>query len=205
MTLSRRRFALACLLAAGPLPALADPQQGAPVANPAPGQLLVALPGMDDPRFAHTVILMVQHDITGAFGVTINRPIGDEPVAELLRGMGENPGQAKGSLTVLAGGPLQPSVGFVVHSSEYHLPATLALDANLAVSPPRQVLRDIAAGRGPRKRLLTVGYAGWGPKQLEDELSRQVWVTVQESPDLVFDMDRGRVWKAALARRTISL
>ncbi|MBV8456031.1 MAG: YqgE/AlgH family protein, partial [Acetobacteraceae bacterium] len=73
------------------------------------------------------------------------------------------------------------------------------------VSPPRQVLRDIAAGRGPRKRLLTAGYAGWGPQQLEDELSRRVWVTVQESPDLVFDMDRGHVWNAAFARRTISL
>jgi putative transcriptional regulator len=205
MILSRRRFALACLLAAGSVPVLAAPEPETPVAKPPAGQLLVATPGMDDPRFARTVILIVQHDITGAFGVTINRPIGDEPVAELLRGMGEDPGQAKGSLAVLAGGPLQVSVGFVVHSTEYHVPETLVLDAHLAVSPPRRTLRDIGAGRGPRKRMLTVGYAGWGPEQLEDELSRRVWVTVQESPELVFDMDRVQVWNAAFARRTISL
>lgn len=201
----RRRVALACLLAAAPTRLQATPELETPIVSPQAGQLLVAAPGMDDPRFAGTVILMVQHDSGGAFGLAINRPIGDKPIAELLQAFGENPGHAQGNLTVFAGGPLQPSISFVVHSSEYRLPTTLVLDDHLAVSSPRQVLRDIAAGRGPRKRLLILGYAGWAPHQLEAELSRRVWVTASETPELVFDMDRAKVWNEAFARRLMSL
>jgi putative transcriptional regulator len=148
---------------------------------------------------------MIQHSTAGAFGIAINRPVGDKPVADLLRAFGEVPRNAQGSLMVLAGGPVQPSVGLVVHSSDYRIPATHALDDRLAVSPPRDVLRDIAAGRGPHKRVLILGYAGWAPHQLEDELSLRAWVTAEESPELVFDMDRAAVWDAAFARRIMSL
>jgi putative transcriptional regulator len=205
VALIRRRLTLACLLAAAPARVLAVPEPDTLTKVPRPGQLLVAAPGMNDPRFIHAVILMIQHDTQGAFGVAINRPIGDEPLALLLQAFGEASGSAQGTLTVFAGGPVQPSVGLIVHSSEYRLPVTHVLDDYLAVSPPRQVLRDIAAGRGPHKRLLILGYAGWGPEQLETELSLRAWVTAEGSPELVFDMDRAKVWDAAFARRIIPL
>jgi len=205
MLSSRRRFALACLLAAVPAWALAAPEAEAPADNPSAGQLLVAAPGMNDPRFARTVILMVKHDKSGALGLAINRPLGDKPVADLLRAFGEDPGNAQGTLTVLAGGPLQLSAGFVVHSSEYRRTETIVLNEHLAVSPPRPVLRDLAVGHGPRKRMLVLGYAGWAPRQLEAEMSLHVWVTAVGSPELVFDMDRAKVWDAAFAQRIISL
>lgn len=206
MLLSRRCFALASLLAAARTPARATLEQGTAAAQGVPaGQLLVAAPGMGDPRFVGTVIVMIEHGVDGALGVTINRPMADRPIAEVLRAIGEDPGNAKGSLTVFLGGPVEPSIGFVVHTRDYHPSATLVLDDHLAVTSPRLALRDIAAGHGPRKYLFMLGYVGWGPNQLEAELSLGAWVTVPESPELVFDMDRAKVWKAAFARRTMSL
>jgi putative transcriptional regulator len=206
MLLSRRCFALASLFAATRTPALATLEQGTTTADGIPpGRLLVAAPGIADPRFAGAVIVMIQHGVGGALGVAINRPMGDRPIAELLRAIGEDPGNAQGTLTVFLGGPVEPSVGFVVHGRDYHLPATLVLDDHLAVTSPRLVLRDLAAGHGPRKYIFVLGYAGWGPNQLEAELSLGTWVTVSESPELVFDMDRAKVWDSALARRTLSL
>jgi len=206
MVLSRRCFALVSLLAAARTPALATLEEGsAPAESVPPGQLLVATPRMGDPRFAHTVMVIIEHGIGGALGVAINRPMGERPIAEMLRAIGEDPGNAKGSLTVFLGGPVEPSVGIVIHTRDYHLFETLVLDDHLAVTSPKLVLRDIAAGHGPRKYLFSLGYAGWAPNQLETELSLGAWVTVAESPELVFDMDRATLWKAAFARRTMSL
>jgi putative transcriptional regulator len=206
MLLSRRCFALVSLLTAAHTPALATLEQGTAAADSAPpGRLLVAAPGMGDPRFNGIVMVMIEHGIGGALGVAINRPMADRPIAELLRAMGEDHRSAKGSLTVFLGGPVEPTVGFIVHTRDYHSSATLVLDDNLAVTSPRLVLRDVAAGHGPRKYLFMLGYAGWAPNQLEAELSLGAWVTVSESPELVFDMDRAKVWQAAFARRTMSL
>ena len=206
MLLSRRCFAFVSLLAAARSSALATLEQGtAPADSVPPGQLLVAAPRMGDPRFVGTVMVMIQHGISGALGVAINRPMADRPIAEMLRAMGEDSGHAKGSLTVFLGGPVEPSVGIVIHTSDYHLSETLVLDDHLAVTSPKLVLRDIAAGHGPHKYLFLLGYAGWAPNQLEAEVSLGAWVTVAESPELVFDMDRATLWKAAFARRTMSL
>ena len=206
MLLSRRCFTLASLFTAVQTPAPAALEQGTTTTDGIPpGRLLVASRSIADPRFARAVIVMIQHGVGGALGVAINRPLGDRPIAELLRAIGEEPGNAKGTLTVFLGGPVEPSTGFVVHDRDYHQPATLVLDDHLAVTSPRLVLRDLAAGHGPHKYIFAVGYAGWAPNQLESELTLGTWVTVPESPDLVFDMDREKVWDSALARRTLSL
>jgi putative transcriptional regulator len=206
MLLSRRCFALVSLLGAVPPPALATLEPGTAADDSVPpGQLLVASPRMGDPRFAGSVMVMIEHGIGGALGVAINRPVADRPIAEIMRAIGQDPGNAKGSLTVFLGGPVEPSVGIVVHTRDYHLSATLVLDDHLAVTSPALVLRDIASGHGPRKYLFLLGYAGWGPNQLETELSLGAWVTVSESPELVFDMDRAKLWTAAFAQRTTSL
>jgi putative transcriptional regulator len=205
MPLARRRLALACLLGAIPLRAFGTEEPDTTGGGSLAGQLLVAAPEMNDPRFVKSVILMIQHGIGGAMGLAINRPIGEKSLADLLRAIGEDPGKAQGSLTVFAGGPVDPTAGFVVHSGDYHLPDTIRLDQGVAISPPRPVLHDIGGGHGPQKRLLIIGYAGWAPEQLEAELSLRVWVSVPAAPDLVFDIERSKVWQAALARRTVPL
>jgi len=205
MLWSRRRVVLGSLLAAGPAGAFGIRASAAPVAGSLAGQLLVASPGMRGSEFVRTVILMVEHDPTGALGLVINRPVGERPVAELLRALGQDAGNAHGKLTLYAGGPVQPGVGFVVHSSEYRVPGTLVLDEHVAVSSAMQVLRDIGADRGPRKRMLVLGYAGWAAMQLEAELSLGAWLAVPALPELVFDLDREKLWEAALSERTIPL
>jgi putative transcriptional regulator len=207
----RRRALLAALLAA-PVPALAVPQAGTPTAPPAAppadslrGQLLVGAPQMPDPRFAETVILLAEHGPAGAFGITLNRPLFQRSVGDLLRAMDDDPAGAQGTLTVFAGGPVEPTVGFVLHSGEYRTERTTTITADLALSSPRPVLRDVAAGRGPRKLLLAVGYAGWAPGQLDAEMDRHGWALALPTEALVFDMDRADVWNAAYARRVQSL
>jgi putative transcriptional regulator len=169
------------------------------------GQLLIATPAMRDPRFDHAVILMVRHDRDGAMGIVINRPLGERPLADLLAAFGVKDIAPTGDVRVFLGGPVQLDVGFVVHSSEYRRPETLDVDGRLAATSSREVLRDIAAKMGPMKSLITFGYAGWGPGQLEGELAHNVWHTAPADPGLVFDDDRDKVWEHAAARRTQDL
>jgi putative transcriptional regulator len=169
------------------------------------GQLLIAAPSIGDPRFAHTVILIVHHDKEGAFGIVINRPVGERSVAALLEATGHDDADVAGTVRVFAGGPVQPELGFVVHSAEYRRDETVDVDGRVAMTASRQVLLDIGHNRGPEKSLFALGYAGWGPGQLEDELARHDWFTAPEEPKLVFDDDRDKLWDDAMARRTREL
>ena len=164
------------------------------------GQLLIASPQMRQPPFDHAVILLAQHSRDGAFGVVINRPVDRRPIAGLLAAFGADASGVTDSVRVFVGGPVDPAVGIVIHSTDYRLPDTLDIDGRIALSAAPDVLRDIGLGKGPNKSLLAFGYAGWGPSQLEDELAHGVWVTVPEDPALVFDDDRAKVWADALAR-----
>jgi putative transcriptional regulator len=169
------------------------------------GQLLVAAPTIGDPRFAHTVILMVKHDKAGAFGIIINRPVGERSISELLEAAGDNAAGIAGTVRVFAGGPVQPDLGFVVHSAEYRRSETIDVDGHVAMTASREILRDIGQHQGPEKSLFALGYAGWGPGQLENEMARHDWFTTPEEPKLVFDDDRGSLWDEAMARRTRDL
>jgi putative transcriptional regulator len=163
------------------------------------GQFLIATPAMRDTGFDRAVILMLRHDQDGAFGIVINRPLGQRPMADLL---GAKDTAAAGNVQVFIGGPVQPNIGFVVHSTDYRRAETLDVDGRVAMTSSREVLRDIADKRGPAKALIAFGYAGWAPGQLESELARNVWYTAPEDPTLVFDDDRDKVWEHATARRT---
>jgi putative transcriptional regulator len=191
----------AAILAALLLAPAADPTGTASLT----GQLLIAAPTIGDPRFAHTVILMVKHDKDGALGIVINRPVGEESIASLLEGTGEDVSGIEGNLRVFAGGPVQPDLGFVVHSAEYRRDETIDVDGRVAMTASRQILRDIGHHRGPQKVLFALGYAGWGPGQLEGEIARHDWFTTPEEPKLIFDDDREHLWDDAMARRTREL
>jgi putative transcriptional regulator len=189
----------ATLYAALPTPAEAPEQQFLT------GQLLIASPTMGDPRFLQTVILMVRHDRNGALGIVINRPIGDRPLARLLEALGENDPGVAGTVRIFAGGPVQPDIGFVLHSTDYHRPDTLDIDGHVAMTSSREILRDIGNQRGPNKSLIAFGYAGWGPGQLEGEIAHGFWLTTPQDTNLVFDDDRDEVWDHAMKRRTQDL
>jgi putative transcriptional regulator len=165
------------------------------------GQLLVASPSMGDPRFARTVILMVRHDKEGAFGIIVNRPIGERPLAGLLEMLGEKQATVAGTVRIFAGGPVQPEMGFVIHSSDYHRPGTIDVNARVAMTASREILRDIGSNTGPKQSLIAFGYAGWGPGQLEGELARRDWSIAPGESKLIFDEDREKVWDSALAQR----
>jgi putative transcriptional regulator len=169
------------------------------------GQLLIASPTMGDPRFLQTVILMVQHDRNGALGIVINRPLGDRPLALLLEALGEKDPSVAGAVRIFAGGPVQPDIGFVLHSTDYHRPDTVDIDSRVAMTSSREVLRDIGNKRGPNKSLIAFGYAGWAPGQLEAELAHGFWYTTPQDANLVFDEDRDGLWDRAMKRRTQDL
>ena len=199
---TRRSLPAAALLASVLLsPVAADP----PATESLTGQLLIASPDIGDPRFAHTVILMVKHDKDGALGITINRPVGEKSIASLLEGPGEDVSGIEGTLRIFAGGPVQPDLGFVVHSAEYRREDTITVDEHVAMTANRQILRDIGHHRGPVKTLFALGYAGWGPGQLENELARHDWFTAPEEPKLIFDDNPANLWEDAMAHRTREL
>lgn len=205
--------------AAALIGALAASASDAPpaTADPPAGQLLVASSRMQDPRFRHSVILLVSHDAKGAFGIAINRPLGEKKIAELLAdadetsgkkgkdGTGDKDSPIEGTIQVFLGGPVEPQFGFVIHSADYRRPGTRAIGDRLAMTASKDVLRDIGRHKGPAKYLFALGYAGWGPGQLEGEIARRDWSTAPAEPDLVFDAERATLWQKALARRTREL
>ena len=134
---------------------------------------------MGDPRFERTVILIVEHGPSGAMGLVINKPVGERPLASVLEALGQKDGDVTGNVRVFAGGPVRPEVGFVVHSSDYRRPETVAITDHLSITSSIAILQDIGAKRGPAKVLVTFGYAGWGPDQLEHEIEEHAWGTVR--------------------------
>jgi putative transcriptional regulator len=147
------------------------------------GELLIASPDMGAP-FDHAVVLMVQHNRDGAFGVVINHPAGRRPIAEVLKAMGSDTTGVTNDVLMFLGGPVSPEIAFV---------------GRVALTGAAEVLRDIGLGKGPAKSLVAFGYAGWAPSQLDDEIKGGAWVAVAENPALVFDDDRSKVWADALA------
>ena len=193
--------AIVALLLTAALPAPTALPQRASLA----GQLLVAAPSMGDPRFYQTVIMLVRHDRTGAMGIVVNRPLQERPLAALLEALGEKADGAAGNVRIFAGGPVQPELGFVLHSAEYRRADTMEIDGHVAMTSNREILRDIAANRGPKRSLVAFGYAGWAPGQLEGELVQGVWFSAPADAKLIFEEERERVWENAVTRRTQDL
>lgn len=164
------------------------------------GHVLVAMPAMDDQRFARAVVLLCQHNEEGAMGLVVNRP-SEYRLSEIFAQM-----QIRDSRTdfadqpVLAGGPVQTDRGFVLHQGASDWDSTLRITPSLAVSTSRDVLDDIASGKGPGRFVLMLGFSGWGPGQLEAELADNAWLTVPADDELLFDVPLELRWQTATAR-----
>jgi putative transcriptional regulator len=170
------------------------------------GQILVATPEMQDPRFARTVIYMVRHDATGAQGLVLNRPLRREiPLAVLLDQVGMESKGVQGMVRLHVGGPVEVQRVSVLHTAEYVGQGTLSIKDGIALTSEPDILRAIAQGKGPRRALFALGYAGWAPGQLEAEMKTGAWVRASADEALIFDEDYATKWDRAMARRKIDL
>lgn len=163
------------------------------------GRLLVAMPGMGDPRFTHSVVLICAHSEKGAMGLIVNKPARDIDVNDLLKQLDIEVAPGSAPIRVHFGGPVECGRGFVLHSADYDVTqSTLQIDRRFGMTATLDILQDIAWGNGPGDAILALGYAGWGPGQLEDEIRRNGWLICDASSEIVFgDADDGK-WQAAL-------
>lgn len=170
------------------------------------GQLLVAMPQMPDQRFARSVIYLCAHSgDEGAMGLVINKPLGSLTLGELFTQLDIEPSATAEAEPVHFGGPVETGRGFVLHTADYREEATLHVAGNIAVTATLDILRAIGKGRGPRHCLFALGYAGWGPGQLDAEIQANGWLCVAADDHILFDRDHDGKWKRALARLGIDL
>lgn len=166
------------------------------------GRLLIAMPGIDDPRFERAVILLCAHNNDHAMGLALNRPVDGLTVTGLLDRLGvESTIHAPGDL-VLLGGPVEQERGFVLHTDDYDgSAASLRVGAGICLTATRDILEAMAdEDRRPRRSLLALGYAGWDAGQLERELQQNVWLTCEPDEALLFGDDHDHKWSQALAK-----
>jgi putative transcriptional regulator len=165
------------------------------------GQLLIAMPGISDPRFERALILVCAHDEQHAMGVAVNRPVEGLTFPDLLTRLDIKSTIVLPPDLVLMGGPVERERGFVVHTDDYMVEHTLDIGEGLALTASREVLEAIASrNHKPRRAFLALGYAGWGAGQLEDEIKENVWLTCEPDDELVFDADYDHKWARALAK-----
>lgn len=165
------------------------------------GKLLIAMPSMGDPRFAHSVIYVCAHSPEGAMGLIVNKPAPDLDFTELLGQLGITAERPIEGVDVHYGGPVEHGRGFVLHSRDYPAgESTLAVNDDFGMTATLDILEDISLGVGPRDCLLALGYSGWGPGQLEDEIRDNGWLICDADPELVFAADHGDKWKLAMDR-----
>ena len=163
------------------------------------GKLLVAMPGMGDPRFEKSVILICAHSPEGAMGLIINRPARDLTFGNLLDQLSIPRAPEGRDIRIHSGGPVERGRGFVLHSPDYTGgPATMRIGSDYGMTATLDILEALARGDGPARALLALGYSGWGPGQLEDEIRANGWLIAEAAEDLVFSADDAGKWMGAL-------
>ncbi len=164
------------------------------------GQLLVAMPQMEDPRFVRSVIYLCAHSADGAMGLVVNKLMDNISFPDLLDQLDLAGSDTPQGIKVHFGGPVETGRGFVLHSAEYVQDATLVIDETVALTATIDILKAIAAGQGPTHSLLALGYAGWGPGQLDDEIQRNGWLSVPADSGLVFGTGLDDRWERAIGK-----
>ena len=168
--------------------------------NSLSGQLLIAMPSMRDPRFEQSVIFVCTHSADGAMGLIVNKPFDAITFPGLLEQLGVSEYGGTKRIDVQLGGPVEASRGFVLHSLDYIRDASLVVDEDMALTATLDILRAIADDCGPQHCLLALGYAGWGPGQLDTEILNNGWLNVEADEDLVFGEDLDAKWSQAMSK-----
>jgi putative transcriptional regulator len=172
------------------------------------GQMLIAMPTMGDERFARSVIYVCAHSVEGAMGIVVNQPAANISFKDLLVQLDVIPAQetitlpgGAGAVKVLKGGPVDTQRGFVLHSSDFFIEnSTLPIDEGVCLTATLDILKAIAQGTGPRNAILALGYAGWAPGQLENEIQHNGWLHCAADSDLIFGQDTESKYDKALRK-----
>ena len=165
-----------------------------------PGSLrdhfLIAMPGLNDSSFAHTVTYICEHSDKGAMGVVINAAT-PMLLKEIFSQMDLEDRSDQGDQIVMSGGPVQPERGFVLHSNEAKWQSTLEISPDVSLTASRDIITALADGRGPKQCLIALGYAGWGEGQLEAEIAANSWLTVPADKNIIFNTPFEERWASA--------
>ncbi len=172
------------------------------------GQMLIAMPAMGDERFARSVIYMCLHSAEGAMGIVVNQPAADISFPDLLVQLDVIPAadviqlpSRASDMKVLKGGPVYTQRGFVLHSSDFFIEnSTLPIDEGICLTATLDILKAIARGEGPKSAILALGYAGWAPGQLENEIQHNGWLHCSADPELIFGQDTGGKYDKAMKK-----
>ena len=161
------------------------------------GHLLIAMPALDDPNFFHSVTFICEHNSEGAMGITLNRGT-TVTVGEVITQLGyEWPEQDMADLKVYQGGPVETERGFVIHQPLGEWDSTVKVDDQTGVTSSRDILEAISKGEGPERVFIALGYAGWGPGQLEKEMAANAWLSAPFEPEIIFSVEDDQRWEAA--------
>jgi putative transcriptional regulator len=169
------------------------------------GQLLVAAPKIQDPRFQKSVVFMISHDAKGAFGLIVNRVTGRASIKSFLKGFGLEGGAEGGNLVVHYGGPVETGHGFVLHTADFDDPLSRKVAGPFAWSMAPSAIEAVSFGIGPRRYLFALGYSGWGARQLEGEIERGDWLIAPADETVVFELKGDEAWDKARAGAGVRL
>jgi putative transcriptional regulator len=163
------------------------------------GQLLIAMPAMTTPHFTQAVIYVCAHTPEGAMGIVLNRPLASPSFGDLLEQLEVKPVPPVRQIELFRGGPVDAARGFVLHTADWTGDGSLMVDRQVALTASLDVLKAIADGGGPARGFLALGYAGWGPGQLDREIQENAWLSAPSSVDLLFDTQHDTKWRRAMA------
>jgi len=169
------------------------------------GQILIAMPQMEDPRFVRSVVYLCAHTADGAMGLVLNKLVENVSFPDLLEQLNIRSGKVEREIRVHFGGPVETGRGFVLHTSDYVQDATLMIDKRVALTATVDILKAIAEGAGPNHSLLALGYAGWAPGQLEQEIQANGWLSCPADTELVFGGPLDDKWERAMGKIGIDL
>jgi putative transcriptional regulator len=163
------------------------------------GQFLIAMPSMNTAHFSQVVIYICAHSAEGAMGIVLNRPLLSPTFEDLLEQLGVAPLPPARRIDLFRGGPVDGGRGFVLHTSDWTGDGSLIVEPSIALTASLDVLKALANGHGPAQGLLALGYAGWGPGQLDQEIQDNAWLSAPANLDLLFDRDHDTKWRRAMA------
>lgn len=166
--------------------------------NSLTGHFLIAMPTMPDVRFAHTVVYICSHNETGAMGLIVNRHYGAIDMRSLLEQLDIKPSDAMLDMPVQYGGPVETSRGFILHTDDYVQDTSMRVAEDVALTATMDILKAIAAGSGPRRCMLCLGYSGWAPGQIEQEIQTSGWLIVPHNTNLLFDRNIDAKWERSI-------
>ncbi len=169
------------------------------------GQLLIAMPSMQDTRFGRSVIYMCVHNEDGAMGLMVNRLSQELTFPDLLEQVGVELKSEAVSMPIHVGGPVETGMGFVLHTSDYEQANTIKVNDSISLTHTVEILKDIAEGRGPRQAMLALGYAGWGAGQLDGEIQENSWLNVPADESLIFDDPQQDKWERSIAKLGVDI